>query len=250
MIKIAYVNQSTLIGDADVQAIMAAIQRQADQDVFPIFGLKTQRLFLPKNFSPAAGVWELVFADTSDQAGALGYHETTVNGDPIGFVFVKDTMGAGLSVGVTASHEDLEMCGDPDIQTCETQDLADGSSTLRMKEWCDACEDDSFGYAKVNPATGKLFVAPSDGKVILVSDFVLPAYWNQNAPRGPYDFRGHITAPLQILPGGYMGVRTVPAADAWTQVQADGHPGGKPMRRFNRRARRLLHHTTWRRSER
>jgi hypothetical protein len=255
MIQIAIVNESTLITDADVQAIVAALQRQLDQDFTPIYSISAKLVFMPKGGRVWPGTWELVFADDSDQAGALGYHETTVNGDPIGFAFVKDTLAAGDSVSVTAGHELLEMLGDPDIQTAEIQDMADGSSTLRMKELCDACEDDSYGYAKVDPSTGKLFVLPSTGKPILVSDFVLPAYWNPDAPAGSaFDFRGHMTAPLQILPGGYMGVRTVPAADAWEQVtEMDATArvlGGKPPVRFNRRARRLMNRRTWRRSTR
>ena len=162
------------------------------------------------------------------------------------------------------------MLADPDIQTCETQDLQDGSSVLRMKEVCDVCEDDSLAYAKViadgkqnkDGSTGTDFKL-SDGTTILLSDFVLPAYWNQNAPAGSkFDFMGHISSPLQILPGGYIGVRSIPASSQWSQVTAmvtmedsqrtGARPvmtlGGKAIKRFSRRARRAIPDGTWKRS--
>jgi hypothetical protein len=246
---IGFTNESTVLTDVQVKGAMACLQAQVTGDYYPAYGLLADLKWLPKGQPPVPGQWQLIFADTSDQAGALGYHETTVNGDPIGFVFVKSDLADGTSWTVTASHELMEMLGDPDITTAEEQDNSDGSMTFRSKELCDACESDSFGYLR-KQSDGTSFRLP-DGTPFLYSDFVLPAYWNQLAPAGSkYDFGGHITAPLQILPGGYMGILQVPKTVQWGQVQADMTPGGKTIHTLSRRARRLTPARSWKHSER
>ena len=153
-IRIAISNVSTVLTDEFVQAAMRAIQAQDDQDLAPAWGLAACTLyFLPKNAdgspaTPPAGDWQMVIADNSDQAGALGYHETTANGDPIGFMFAKDDP----SWPITWSHEHCEMRVDPDIQTVEEQDT-DTAIVFRAKEICDPCEDDQYGYSKTEPAS-------------------------------------------------------------------------------------------------
>lgn len=59
------------------------------------------------------GWWWLVLLDTSDEAGYLGYHEATIDGMPLGKVFVKTAEAANRAWSVTASHELLEMLADP-----------------------------------------------------------------------------------------------------------------------------------------
>lgn len=236
MIQIGISNENTVVSDTRVQLCMAALQAQVHDDFYPSpWGIDAQLAFLPKGQSPSAGQWQLIFCDNSDQAGALGYHETTVNGDPIGYVFVKTSLDDGEAWTVCASHELLEILADPNVQTVEEQDNGGGAITLRMREICDAVEDDSLGYKKNG---------------VLVSDFVYPAWFNPNAPKGAkLDFCGHCTEPLQILAGGYIGVLYA-TTRGWTQVQADGTPGGKPFASLNRRGRRAKPDAEWKRSER
>src|SRR6266571_4314023 len=59
--------------------------------------------------------WWLVILDTSDVADALGYHDFTPAGRPIGKVFAQSDIMDNLEWTVTASHELLEMLADPDI---------------------------------------------------------------------------------------------------------------------------------------
>lgn len=247
MITIGVKNESTVLTDEMVMGAMRCLQAQVTGDFYPVYGLLAQMFWMKKEQKPLAGQWQLIFADSSDQAGALGYHETTANGDPIGFVFVADDLKYGTSWTVTASHELLEMLGDPDITTVEEQYNNDGSSTFRTKEVCDMCEDDSQGYHKLQ-SDGTQFRLP-DGTPFLFSDFILPGYWNQLAPVGTkLDFCGRITKPLEILPGGYIGILQVPASAQWGQVQAELVPGGKAIYRFSRRARRATSKHDWKRS--
>lgn len=244
MIVVAIVNESTVLSDVIVQAAVVCLQAQIDEDYTPVYGKQARLEFHPKGYVVPEGTWELVFADNSDQAGALGYHETTANGDPIGFVFAGSDIQFGESWTVTASHELLEMMEDPDIQTLEEQDLPDGSMVLRSKELCDVCEDDSIAYTKPTQ------VLP-DGTLFKYSDFVFPAYWNADAPaHAKLDFCGLITKPLTILPGGYIGMVTILKGFQWTQVNAMLKPGGKRIHHLSRRDRRTRHLSTWRRSTR
>ena len=56
--------------------------------------------------------------DDPDQAGALGYHEMSSRGTPLGKVFAGLDMRLGTSWTVTLSHELLEMLADPWINWC------------------------------------------------------------------------------------------------------------------------------------
>jgi hypothetical protein len=254
MITIAFVNESTRVSDVDVRLCMGALQAQIIEDYYPTYGTLALLEFRAKGSPIPKGTWELVFADNSPQAQALGYHETTANGDPIGYCFVGSDLDAGESWTVTASHEMLEMLGDPDIQLVEEEDNNDGSFTMRMHEMCDACEDDSLAYTK-KQSDGTDFRL-SDGSSVLFSDFVLPPYWDVNAPAGSkFDFQGKISAPFQILTGGYMGILQIPAGPQWGQITADKAtgqlvPGGKTIVPLNRRARRMTPDRMWKRSTR
>ena len=75
-------------------------------------------------------MWQLIILDDSDQADALGYHELTAAGLPLGKVFAGSDIADGASWQVTASHELLEMLIDPQINAVTEVDNADGTMTL------------------------------------------------------------------------------------------------------------------------
>ena len=114
MTTIAVLNESTVLKDADVQPVVAALQKQAHSDFCPAWDLALPTVvFVPQGQVPPAGAWQLLILDNSDQAGALGYHDLTAEGLPLGKVFAKDDIDAKTSWTNTASHELLEMLADP-----------------------------------------------------------------------------------------------------------------------------------------
>lgn len=245
MIKIVVVNESTCVSDNDVNEAIGALQTQANRDFAPIWNTDQVSLsMIPKGQAIPAGWWELVIADNSNQVGALGYHETTSGGMPIAFVFAKDDIADGASWTVTASHELLEMLGDPFICLISEVDNADGSYSFYANEACDACEDDQFGYS----------VSGTTGKAILVSDFVTLAWFHPALATPPYDFRSHITKPLQILVNGYIGLLSVAQGPQWGQVTGQMSPAKRMAREklqpFTRRHMRMIRKPDWKRSER
>jgi len=75
-------------------------------------------------------------------------------------------------------------------------------------EACDAVEADRYGYD-----------IPVGDATVTVSDFVTRQWWNAGDP-APYDYMRHLTAPLQLLPGGYIGEWNA-TTQKWTQRVAD-----------------------------
>jgi hypothetical protein len=147
--------------------------------------------------------WKLVFADKSDEAGDLGFHDFTPDGRPISYVFAADCKKDGASVTVTATHEIAEMIADPWIS--ENFQITD--TRFFAKEICDPCEDDQFAYS----------IKAGGFPAVKVSDFVLPK-WFIPGSTGQFDRNKKIDEPLKILPGGYMSVFT--PGRGWRQMGA------------------------------
>lgn len=111
------------------------------------------------------------------------------------------------------SHELLEMIADPGIDlTVFIQETAT-TGTIYALEVADAPEGDQYAYD----------LPGADGTAVAVSDFVYPAWFQSWRAPGAvrYDQGGHIGAPFQLLPGGYIGVYVLGSAAGWTQRTAD-----------------------------
>jgi hypothetical protein len=208
-IKVAVINASTVLKDADVKAAVPALQKQVHDDFAPAWGVDADLIFVPRHGKPPTKAWWLAILDDSDQAGALGYHDLTDQGLPLGKVFAGTDMRYGSKWTVTASHELLEMLGDPDVNLAAAIDRPHGGMRLYAYEVCDACEADQFAY-KI------------DG--VLVSDFVFPAWFESFRKHNStqFDRQELIKAPFELLTGGYIGIYDVPSGSGWTQITKDG----------------------------
>jgi hypothetical protein len=187
-IQIALVNEATTPPGVDLAAMVAALNIQVSRDVGPAWGLPPVAVSLQSKVPP--GSWGLYLLDDADQAGALGYHDLTPDGLPIGKVFVKTTLDDKQIVSVTVSHELAEILIDPAINLAYQG--SDGA--FWAAEVCDAVEDQTYLI---------------DG--IAVSDFVYPAWFEPfraNAPAASikFDFLDTLTHPFQLGPGGYISV--------------------------------------------
>lgn len=232
--QISVINESTVLTDADVQPAVAALQKQVSGDFQPVWGLDAVLTFIPQGSQPPANTWQLAILDDSDQADALGYHDVTEDGLPIGKVFADSDLKAGTSWTVTASHELLEMLADPNINLTVFSQNADTTGILYAYEVCDACEDDQFGYQINN---------------ILLSDFVYPTWFEDFRTQGSiqFDFRNQIQAPFGLLSGGYIGLFNVTAGSGWRQKTAEKVPKNARFRGHvgSRRERRAVPRVQW-----
>src|SRR5437763_912510 len=114
-IKVAVINHYAKLSDADVEKVVDALQKQVHRDFAPAWGVDADLVFCSAGETPPEEAWQLVILDNSDQAGALGYHDLTSSGLPLGKVFAGTDEQYGQKWSITASHELLEMLGDPDI---------------------------------------------------------------------------------------------------------------------------------------
>jgi len=236
-IKVALVNASTVLKDNDISKAIPALQTQVHRDFAPAWGIDADLVLVPKGSTPPAGAWWLVILDNSDVAGALGYHDLTSEGLPLGKVFAETDRENGLQWTVTASHELLEMLADPDINLAAYVDQPNGGMRLYAYEVCDACEADELGY-KIDTT--------------VVSDFVYPAWFESFRTAGStqFDQQKRITNPFQLLPGGYIGIFDCPSGNGWTQITGDKKAHRYSMRPpvGSRRERRRTSREQWLRS--
>src|ERR1051326_6400732 len=180
-VSIAFENKSSVLTDAEVQAAIPALQHQVSYDFKPYWNEGARLVWVPSGSSPptGAGSWLLSILDDSDQAGALGYHDVTADNTPLMKVFAKTDRDNNLSWTVTASHEILETLADPWInsawQTSNTEFVA--------LEVGDPVEADELGYT-------------IDG--VLVSDFILPAWFVSGLKVPKYRVAGHLHGPPPV----------------------------------------------------
>lgn len=234
-IPVSVINRTTVLTDAQIQTAVGDLQIQVTRDFAPVYGIDAKLTFVPKGQNPAPGTWWLVLADTSDQAGALGYHDLTSDGLPIGKAFIKSDIEAGASWTVTVSHELLEMLADPWINLTVFVQNSDTAGTLYAYEVCDTCEADNYGY-KINTT--------------LVSDFAYPEWWGVPGSKRKLDHMGHVQRVLQILPGGYIGAFQVTSGSGWTQKTSEKtlHAHREKPKTGSRRERRARGGKLWKRS--
>jgi hypothetical protein len=207
---IAVINSSKVVTDVEVQDYCTAIARQVNYHFRPSWGAGASVTFYPDGITDAflaqKHVWPCYIADTIDISGALGYHDDE-SGKPIMRVDAQLTQEDGGLVSITMSHEILETLGDAQCVNCAQV----GNTMFHAYEACDACEADEFGYP----------IKLANGNVVIVSDFVTPA-WFSGDPY-PYDYMSHISKPHQLLSGGYIGAWT-PSRGWYQLIQSDKAP--------------------------
>jgi hypothetical protein len=222
------------VTDADVALMVRAVAHQVRYDVAPAWGSKTASVvFLPKGAAVPAGSYAIGVYDTADQADALGYHSEEADGTVYGKVFAAPVLDHGgtvlegeLSVSAVLSHEVLETFVDPHVQLW----ASDGGDGLYAYEACDAVEDGAY-------------TVRVGGKKVSVSNFVLPAYFDAQAPAGTrVDYLSQLSRPFEISKGGYAVKITLGKDTKVDQVFGETVPAWKkeskkhPMARLARRS--------------
>jgi hypothetical protein len=219
-VTVAVVNGTTVLTDAQITPVVAAIQTQVTRDFAPVWAVDAKVIQVSKGQPVPAGTWPVYLLDTSDAPGALGYHDDST-GVPYSRVFVKTDMENGAAWSITLSHEVLEMLADPFI--CSVV-LDPKTNRVYALEVCDAPEADQFGYQINNVA---------------VSNFVYPAWFG--AAGNKFDHKGLINAPFKLLTGGYISYVPVVPQGNWKQITAEInniHPHREKITPGSRRHRR------------
>lgn len=198
LLKIAVLNATTQAAPSEVQDWARACELQMNRDYFRS-AVKTavvDVVYIPKGGVIPLDAWWIAVVDNADMADALGYHDITSAGLPLGKVFVQTAKLYGEEPSTVLSHELLEMLGDAFINVLVTD--GNDNSKYWAREVCDAVQ--AVTYDIVLPAT-----TTKPARTIKVSDFVLQNYWNSVPTKRPYSFKDSLTGPVPALaPGGYM----------------------------------------------
>lgn len=217
MTVIVVANRSTVLADDAIATAVPALATQATRDLCPAWGIAAPTVtFQPGRGPIPVAAWQLLILDNADQAGALGYHDVTASGQPLSKVFAATDLHYGAQWTVTASHELCEMIVDPDIIRA-----SEGPAGFYALEVGDPVEADRFGY-RIGST--------------LVSDFVLPAWFEPTHRGAPVDFGRHLLVPHTLTPGGYMSVYQ--PGRGWVQHTADAAPSTRAQVGSRRERRR------------
>jgi hypothetical protein len=190
--RIALIDTTGHILDEEVARVAAAIDVQVRRDVSCFWPVDAVITALPHASLLGPGVWPVFIVLETDDNSA-GFHRT-VHQQP--YSEVVD----GPNWSIAASHEILEMLVDPSgnrllaapaISVSDQGDVHEAAGTMEyLLEICDPSEDPQFAYE-------------IDG--VLVSDFYTPEFFDAFAAPGVrYSFRGAITHPRRVCPGGYL----------------------------------------------
>lgn len=181
---ISVANSSSVVADDVVEEMVHALQWQINHDWRPFWDSFAHLVFVPKGKKPHSNTWLVTIEDTSDVAGAVGYHWQD-NGMPAACVFAKDDLDFNMSVSITLGHEILEMLADPYIYL--------GAQVTNSRwigyEVCDPVEADRFGYFYQG---------------VPLTNFVTPSWFDPSSSGLIYDAQGVVNEPLQVLEGGYI----------------------------------------------
>jgi hypothetical protein len=230
-VKLTVQNLSAAMADERAAVVVAALNVQLTKEYGESCWV-TQGLaapasveFIAKGDPIPSDTWHIELLDTSDQEGALGYHEDQgfdshsvgprkasdhssrgLRADapeiPLAKVFVKTTMEAGGHPGEVLSHEVLEMLVDPRVMREPRTVINPAKKQKVIVEVGDPVQ--GCGYL-----IGDVYVA----------DFALPAWFGYPQEKNPtqMSWRSSVTAPFELAPGGYISV-CPEGSEEWTQV--------------------------------
>lgn len=186
-VRIACINKTKHLGlGVPFGKLTAALQKCYDRHFLPVWGFPVK---LYNTRKPKRTDWQFIYADDSKEAeGTFGYHDLTIRGQPVSFVFLRTVLENGETVSLTASHELFEMVIDPIANM-----------------WAEAKRGKEFAYEMCDAVEEDVFLV--DG--FKMSNFVYPAWFEPfKHPRGTkFDHLGLLKSPFSMTKGGYVIVK-------------------------------------------
>jgi hypothetical protein len=207
VIQVGLVDKTNKLDKQLVQSVAAALNIQVIRDLPQFWNVKATVIYLPDPKKIPAGVWPVnLVAELPPGEG--GVHLDKHN-QPYSLVIATPESDEWT---IDASHETLEMLVDPQgsrLQSSPAIGIAgnkiqDATGQFNyLVEACDPCEADQYAYSVQGVA---------------VSDFITPHFYDPVATSGTrYSFTGAVTAPRQVLPGGYISFIDL-ETDEWEQI--------------------------------
>lgn len=214
---LAVVGEDGTVPFDEIARVSAAIQWQIVRDVAPLWAVNATVSAFPTLDNVPVGYWPVIVTNR-DLGSESGVHLDDV-GAPYAFVAFEP------SWSIAASHEAIEMIIDPygSRTVPGSSPIADQGRVEFLVEACDPCQAAAHAYTVDD---------------ILVSDFYTSRYFDPVTTDGTrYSYTGAITAPRQILPGGYLSWHE-PVTNRWWQrhVASDGTSSDRDLGVIDARA--------------
>jgi hypothetical protein len=207
VIQVGLVDTTGKLDKQLVQSVAAALNIQVMRDLPQFWNVKATVIYLPDAKKIPAGVWPVQLVPKLPP-GEGGVHMDRHN-QPYSLVIANPGSDEWT---IDASHETLEMLVDPYGNRLQSSGAIkiQGDSVVDttgqfnyLVEACDPCEADDCAYSIQGVA---------------VSDFITPHYYDHAVTPGTrYSFAGHVKAPRQLLPGGYISYINL-ATEEWQQI--------------------------------
>jgi hypothetical protein len=174
-----------------LEAIAAALTIQIERDFAPVWG------HVPSPVTVAGRGQPIHIFDSSRSAeDDYGFTTVDTHARPYAHVFAKasfdhqcDWLTGIDSIATSISHEALEMLADPSVNTFHYN----AKRLMWGHDLCDPVQECTYGIRAC-------------GRLVPVSNFVLPTYFNPYGAHRPFDFRDNLRAPFTIFKGGYATV--------------------------------------------
>jgi hypothetical protein len=225
--KISVVNQSALVSQQNYELLVEAVQYQLRHHLCPNWRLKDSVLYRTElgvvSIGPLAYPRSptVYLVDTAPPvAGTLHEHALDAAGNNISKVYVSTILGAPINgsvlynpaqptkmtVSKAFSHEVMEMCVNPYNVNWRTASQANEYMTATT-------ETNVQFYAKevCDPVYTSSYFLTAGGQKMVMSNFVLPDFFNTQAPNGEnFDLIGLksnnrvAVSPFAPAPGGYI----------------------------------------------
>lgn len=175
MVNVYLVNQSTLIDNASVAAMVPVLQEQVSRDFAPLWGINATIQIAE---SEPVGQYSILLMDSCGNPNDLGFH-VDENNTPTAKVGVGDAQRYNVPISSVVSHELLEMLADP-----LTTRLVDNKYIVEV---CDPVSSDYYDIGSMQ-----------------VANFVTPRYFGYTN-MGHFDQLGLLNAGVPTLrPGGMV----------------------------------------------
>lgn len=227
-------NLSKTCSDTEAQAIVAALNEQASKDYNPSSWVTDQHseaagsiVFVPKGQPLPPNTWHLEILDTSDEPGALGYHEErafrkhTAAGQPskaserserglradaphlpLMKVFAATSKQDGVPLSEVCSHELLEALVDPRPMVTPRTVVNPRQKRVYIVEVGDPVQETAY--------------KASNGQ--LLANFAEPRWFGLSSASPKTDFRGVLAQrSFAITAGGYMSYALTSSPNNWKQ---------------------------------
>ena len=143
---------------------------------------------------------DMIFTLVDDTAedGIAAYH-TEIANQVTGPIFVKKILDLGGK---------LLYGGKYTVASALTHELGEALINPYCNQWVDIYGDGyQVAHEICDPVQDNMIICEIDNQKIALSDFVLPAWFNPQDLKGPYNYTKSLTQPFSLSAGGYMITR-------------------------------------------